>query len=48
MAFGHKIANICLNCFIRYYCNDPTDCLSVFDSFVGLALKGLKFCVRKR
>ena len=24
--------------------NLPTNCLSVFDHFVGLALKGLMFC----
>ena len=24
----------------------PTNCLSVFDHFVGLALKGLIFCLR--
>ena len=27
--------------------NLPTNCLSVFDHFVGLALKGLKKCIMK-
>ena len=26
----------------------PTNCLSVFDHFVGLALKGLRSCFRKK
>ena len=31
------------NTLKRFVCNLPTNCLSVFDHFVGLALKGLKY-----
>ena len=26
----------------------PTNCLSMFDHFVGLALKGLRFCLNEQ
>ena len=31
------------NTLKQFVCNLATNCLSVFDHFVGLALKGLKF-----
>ena len=33
----------CSNTFKQFVGNMPTNCLSVFDHFVGLALKGIKF-----
>ena len=36
------------NTLKQFVCNLPTNCLSVFDHFVGLALKGLKNGAKKQ
>ena len=40
-----------INTMLFYYLlilTSPTNCLSIFDHFVGLALKGLKYYLKKR
>ena len=40
-----------INTMLFYYLlilTSPTNCLSIFDHFVGLALKGLKYFLKKR
>ena len=36
------------NTLKQFVGNLPTNCLSVFDHFMNLALKGLKFCIPKK